>query len=180
MGSEITRKRTQEIGREIPEQLHSLLGEESGPTIWQLMERCGRKPKRLPRKTGKAKGGKKGPPLFLVPYEDQGEVLDLLLRFLEVYEEDPQPIAPEALLTMAGIVGSFVNSVKGKGPLREEAYVGLALTTFREMTGYAYPALIGKDPEVVEWFVRLVNTASLLLRAYRRSLPSSEGAHGRA
>jgi hypothetical protein len=171
MGSGIPRKRTQEVGREIPEQLHSLLREESGLTIWELMEeRCCR-PKRPPRKTRKAKGGKEGPPLFLVPYENQEEVVDLLLRFLEVYEEDPQPIAPEALLTMASIVGGFVDSVKAKGPLREEAYVGLALATFREMTGYAYPALIGTDPEVVEWFVRLLNTATLLLRAHRRSLP---------
>jgi hypothetical protein len=178
MRSEITRKRTQEIGREISERLHSLLGEESGPTIWEIMQKHGRRPKRPPRKK-KGKDGKGGPPLFLVPYEDQEEVLDLLLRFLEVYEEDPQPIAPEALLTMASIVGGFVNSVKGKGPLREEAYVGLALATFRAMTGYTYPALIGTDPEVVEWFVRLVNTASLLLRAHRRSLPP-EGSIARA
>jgi len=171
MGSEIARKQTQEIGREIPEQLHSLLGEESGPTIWELMERHGCRPKRPPRKTRKGKGGKEGPPLFLVPYENQEEVLDLLLRFLEIYEEDPQPIAPEALLTMASIVGDFVNSVKGKGPLREEAYVGLALATFRAMTGYAYPALISTDPEVVDWFVRLINTATLLLRAHRRTMP---------
>jgi hypothetical protein len=174
MGSETTRKRTQEIGREIPERLPSLLGGESGPTIWEIMQKNGRRPKRPPRKTGKAKGSKEGPPLFLVPYENQEEVLDLLLRFLEVYEEDPQPIAPEALLTMASIVGGFVNSVKGKGPLREEAYVGLALATFRAMTGYPYPALIGTDPEAVEWFVRLINTATLLLRAHRRSLPSQD------
>ncbi len=171
--------RKREVGREIPEQLRSLLGEESGPTIWELMEQHGCRPKRLPRKTRKGKGSKGGPPLFLVPYENQEEVLDLLLRFLEVYEEDPQPIAPETLLTMASIVGGFVNSVKGKGPLREEAYVGLALATFREMTGYAYPAIIGTDPEVVEWFVRLINTASLLLRAHRRS-PFPEGSIARA
>ncbi len=171
-------KQMREVGREIPEQLRSLLGEESGPTIWELMERYGRaKPPR--KKPKKNRRGKEGPSLLLVPYESQEEVLDLLLRFLEVYEEDPQPIAPEALLTMAGIVGSFVNSVKGKGPLREETYIGLALATFREMTGYAYPAIIGTDPEVVEWFVRLINTASLLLRAHRRSLPP-EGSIARA
>jgi hypothetical protein len=173
------RKQMREVGREIPEQLHSLLGEESNPTIWEIMERQGCRPKRPPRKARKGKEGKEGPTLFLFPYEDQEEILDLLLRFLEIYEEDPQPIAPEALLTMASIVGGFVNFVRGKGPLREEAYIGLALATFREMTGYAYPALISTDPEVVEWFVRLLNTASLLLRAHRRSLPP-EGSIARA
>jgi len=170
------RKQMRGVGREVPEQVRSLFGEESGPTIWELMEQYGKRPA---RKTRKGKGTKEGPPLFLVPYEKEEEVLGLLLRFLEIYEEDPQPIAPEALLTMASIVGGFVNSVRGKGPLREEAYIGLALATFRAMTGYAYPALISTDPEVVEWFVRLINTASLILRAHRRSLPP-EGPIARA
>jgi len=163
-------RKTQEVGREIPERIRSLLGEENGPTIWELMERYGHRAK-PPGKTRKGRSDRKGLPLLPLPYESQEEVLDLLLRFLEVYEEDPQPIAPEALLTMASIVGGFVNSLRAKGPLREESYIGLALTTFRQMTGYAYPALISTDPEVVEWFTRLVNTASLLLRAHRRSLP---------
>jgi hypothetical protein len=160
------RKQAKKVEGEIPEPLRSLLEEEAGPTIWEIMGRYGRKPK-PPRK--KKKDGKEGPFLFLLPYEDQGEVLDLLLRFLEIYEEDPQPIAPETLLTMAGIVGSFVNSVRAKGPLREENYIALALATFRAMTGYPYPALISTDPEMVDWFVRLINTATLLLRAHRRT-----------
>jgi hypothetical protein len=156
------------VGGEIPERLRSLLAEGSGPTLWEIMERYGRKPK--PRRGGKKSGGGEGtPPLFPLPYERQEEILDLLLRFLEVYEEDPQPIAPEALPTMASIVGDFVSSVRAKGPLREENYVGLSLATFRAMTGYAYPALISTDPEMVEWFVRLINTATLLLRAHRRT-----------
>jgi hypothetical protein len=164
--------RAQEVGGEIPEQLRSLLGEESGgPTIWELMERYGHRPKPPRTKKNKNRIGKEGPSLFLLPYENQEEVVDLLLRFLEVYEEDPQPIAPEALFTMAGIVGSFVNSVRAKGPLREENYIGLAMATFRAMTGYAYPALISTDPEMVDWFVRLINTATLLLRAHRRTIP---------
>jgi hypothetical protein len=72
---------------------------------------------------------------------------------------------------MASIVGGFVNSVRAKGPLREENYIGLAMATFRALTGYAYPALISTDPEMVDWFVRLINTASLLLRAHRRTIP---------
>jgi hypothetical protein len=164
------RKRGHEVGGEIPEQLHSLLKEEGGPTIWELMESYGCTPK-PPRKTKKNKGGKGGPSLFLLPYENQEEILDLLLRFLQVYEEDPQPIAPEALFAMAGIVGGFVSSVRAKGPLREESYIALALATFRAMTGYAYPALISTDPEMVDWFVRLINTATLLLRAHRRTIP---------
>jgi hypothetical protein len=165
--SKTARKRVQEVEGEIPEQLRSLLGEESGPTIWELMERYGHRPKPPRAKKNKNRASKGEPPLFLLPYGSQEEILDLLLRFLEVYEEDPQPIAPEALPTMVGIVGDFVNSVKAKGPLREENYIGLAIATFRAMTGYAYPALISTDPEVVDWFVRLINTASLLLRAHR-------------
>jgi hypothetical protein len=170
MGTRKLTNRTPEVGGEIPERLRSFLREESGPTIWEIMGRYGHRPK-PPRRTKKNRSGKGGPSLFPLPYENQEEVLDLLLRFLEIYEEDPQPIAPETLLTMAGIVGGFVNSVRVKGPLREESYVGLAMATFRAMTGYAYPALISTDPEMVDWFVRLVNTASLLLRAHRRTVP---------
>jgi len=173
MGKQKLTNRAQEVGGEIPERLRSLLGEEGGPTIWELMERkrYGHRPKPPRTKKNKNRVGKEGPSLFLLPYQDEEEVLDLLLRFLEVYEEDPQPIAPEALLPMAHIVGGFVNSVRAKGPLREENYIGLALTTFRAMTGYAYPALISTDPEMVDWFVRLINTATLLLRAHRRTTP---------
>ncbi len=166
---ENTLKRVREVGSKIPERLYSLLKEEGAPTIWELMERYGHKPK-VPR-TKKNKGRKGEPVLFSLPYESQEEVLDLLLRFLEIYEEDPRPIAPETLLTMAGIVGGFVSSVRAKGPLREEHYIGLAMTTFRAMTGYAYPALISADPEMADWFVRLLNTAALLLRAHRRTTP---------
>ncbi len=94
MGKTQMTNRAQEVGGEIPEQLCSLLGEESGPTVWELMERYGRTPKPPRTKKNKNRVGKEGPPLFLLLYENREEVLDLLLRFLEVYEEDPNPLLP--------------------------------------------------------------------------------------
>lgn len=115
----------------------------------------------------------KRPPVAPLFEEMTADPEALLRRFRILAERDAEENATgfveEALPVMAHLTPRFAFGLRKRGKLREEAYLGLALAAWKKLHGTSAPGEHGVDPQLVEYFNRLVNTARLFLLAYRFS-----------
>ncbi len=110
------------------------------------------------------------PPLFP---ELEVDLDELLQRFRRVAEEDalgnPTGYVEEALPVLLHLVPRYALGLRRRGRLKEEVCRQLALAAWRRLYGTQAPGDHGVSPDLLDYFARLLNTARLLLLAFRAS-----------
>ncbi len=139
---------------------------DEGPTLAGILASRGKRLRPLPRGEAQA---------HLAPLFPVAEPPPLLVeKFLEVYNERPAPIAPDALPYLVALAPFYAEGLGKKGPPPGRSVFLLATAAFRAMTGHTFPAQLGLDREVVDWGQRLLKTSELLLLAWRRASSLSQ------